>query len=262
MRDFLEQTIREAGQIALSAYTSDIGSEQKTGRFDVVTEADKAVNAFIIEKIQAAYPDHKIVSEEDNDVVPKSYEYDWLIDPIDGTYNYAHGIGAWGVLMALRKQGKTIMAAAYLPATDVLYIGEIGKGVTKNGRKITVGTQETLDNAMGYCSRARIKKTILGKTKDDITLCQQALIRVVEHPSIKIMCYNAAITLSLIAEGAMDFAFVHFGMAWDLATPLFLCQEAGAIVTKLDGSDWTEKDVGPVVIANPTLHKEVMTLFA
>ncbi len=121
----------------------DLKISNKEGVNNLVTEADHAAEKAIMETIRQQFPDHFILSEESGEMATAS-EYKWIIDPIDGTVNYAHGIPICCVSIALEQNGQMIMGAVYNPLINEFYMAEKGKGATLNGEPIHVSDKETV----------------------------------------------------------------------------------------------------------------------
>lgn len=126
MEEFLKTIIREAGEMANTyfARTARTNYSGKSDPDDIVTETDIAVSDFLIKKIHAQFPEHAIVSEELKDEINPGAEYRWVIDPVDGTRNFAAGIPLWGVLIAVQKNDEAILGAAYIPTSDQLFFAK------------------------------------------------------------------------------------------------------------------------------------------
>src|ERR1700754_282622 len=133
----------EAGAKDIQHYfnNKNLQISNKEGANNMVTEADNAADKAIIDAIKGQFPDHFILSEEAGEIIMDS-EYKWIIDPIDGTVNYAHGIPLCCVSIGLEHEGKMIMGAVYNPFLDEFYLAELGKGASLNGERIYVSAKE------------------------------------------------------------------------------------------------------------------------
>ena len=141
----LESTLRNAVQAGAAElqrfFSGTFTISNKEGINNLVTEADHASEKAIIDVIRAAYPDHFILSEETGEMATDS-EYKWIIDPIDGTVNFAHGIPICCVSIAVEKAGEMIMGAVYNPLINEFFFAEKGKGATLNDNKISVSKKD------------------------------------------------------------------------------------------------------------------------
>ncbi len=256
MIDFLQSSIRQAGEIALTYYRQGVTSSEKSNRGDLVTEADEAVSAFLVEAIHRRYPDHHISSEElDEDINPGA-PIQWIVDPIDGTRNFANAIPVWCTLIGVLKEGHLYLGAIYDAVHDILYLAECGKGAYKNGQRITVNHADTLDHAYGWFSRAG-EQGLYGRF---IPEYQTALTRLIRDTTAWIHCTGSMLSLGDLASGAIDFFAFNHGLDHDLVGPILICREAGAVVTNHRGDPW-QLGRQDVVIANPTLHPKLLNLF-
>ncbi|MDH3601024.1 MAG: inositol monophosphatase, partial [Candidatus Tectomicrobia bacterium] len=138
MDRFLQSIIRQAGAMALSFYHRGVTSSEKDNRGDLLTEADVEVSAFLVEAIHERYPQHHIASEElDEDINPGA-PIKWVIDPIDGTRNFANAIPVWCTLIGVIRDGDLYLGAIYDAVHDTLFFAERGKGAYKNAQRIYV----------------------------------------------------------------------------------------------------------------------------
>ena len=151
MREFVEKIIREAGALGKSYFEkAEFSVSTKAHRADFLTDADTAVSDYFVHAISQAYPEHGIMTEELDTPIRPDAEYQWVIDPIDGTMNFKLGIHLWCILVALLKDGEPVLAAAYDPMSHQLYIAEEGKGTTFNGQQVHVNDHAHIDRTMGF----------------------------------------------------------------------------------------------------------------
>ncbi|RPI49944.1 MAG: inositol monophosphatase, partial [Chloroflexi bacterium] len=144
MRDPLEvalETAREAGRLLIEYAGRHLEVGHKSTEIDLVTEADLASERLIVDAIRRHFPGHTILSEEglgDLQQLAGEAEHLWLVDPLDGTVNYAHGLPVWGVSLALAQEGRPVMAVSYDPVRDEMFSAGRGEGAWCNGRQIHV----------------------------------------------------------------------------------------------------------------------------
>lgn len=238
----------------------DAGVEHttKSNPGDFVTEADIAVSNFIIGRIQKAYPDHHIHSEEMKEDINPGAEYEWTIDPIDGTRNFASGVPVWCTMIALLKNGETMMGAVYSPIMNELFFAEKGKGAYLNDKKISMTARPDLRYATASISRMGEANPIYGM---EIERYKHFYTRIVQETSVWIHQFGTMLSCCMVARGGFDFFVNNAGQDYDYLPGLLICQEAGALVTDSDGNPW-KRGRQDVVIANPVLHKEVMKFFS
>lgn len=257
MQNFLKTTICAAGQLAKEYFDAGVTHRTKEHLGDLLTEADVAVSKFLVDKIHHQYPDHHIHSEEmANDINPGA-EYEWVIDPIDGTRNFAMGVPFWCVIIAVVKNGETNLAAVYNPIADVLFFAEKGKGAFLNDKKISVNNTDSLDYSFGCFNRAN-EGGIYG---DRVERYVVGAVRLVRETTAWIHNYGSgALAMCYLARGGIDFAAGNAGLDWDYLAPFLIAEEAGAIVTDSDGNPWM-RGRQDYVMANANLHPKVMALF-
>src|SRR3990172_9130807 len=141
-----EHVAREAGAMLREGYGSAKTIEHK-GVIDLVTEFDRRSEALIVSALRQAFPDHAIRAEEGSGNSPAG-EYEWLVDPLDGTTNFAHGFPVFAVSLALTRRGKLLVGVVYDPLRDELYAAEAGRGATINGKPIQVSAETDLSHSL------------------------------------------------------------------------------------------------------------------
>jgi myo-inositol-1(or 4)-monophosphatase len=255
MDEFLKTIIKEAGQIAKPYFYRGVEIQTKADSKDYVTAADIAVSKYLVEKIHEKYPDHHIKSEEmPEDMNPENDAYEWVIDPIDGTRNFAIGIPVWAIMIALLKNGETHMAAVYHPIAEELFFAEKSKGAFLNDKKITVNNTDTLEKGYGILFRC----PPYGLYGDYFEKYKAAVSNFALQSTVAMGNFGCAGMLTYVAKGSIDFALGNGGLDWDLLPTLFICQEAGAVVTNSHGEPWT-RGRQDYVISNATLHSKVLS---
>jgi myo-inositol-1(or 4)-monophosphatase len=256
MDQFLQSIIRQAGTIALSYYRKGVTPLEKTNRGDLLTEADIAVSTFLVESIHQRYPEHHICSEELEADINPGAPIKWVIDPIDGTRNFASAIPLWCTLIGVIRQDELYLGAIYDAVHDVLFFAERGKGTYKNGQRIFVNQTDTLDHAYGWFSRAG-EQGLYGRYLPEY---RRAYERLIQETTVWIHYSGSMLSLGYLAHGAIDFCAFNHGLDHDLVGPVLICQEARAVVTDHEGNAW-QPGRQDVVIANPTLHPKLLALF-
>lgn len=256
MLNFAIQTARDAGAILVDRLGRAEVSNK--GDIDLVTEADLAAEALIIERIKSHYPRHAILAEESGatagvEFIPGTSEWKWIVDPLDGTTNYAHGYPCFCVSIALERAGVIEIAVIYDPTRDELFAAERGQGATLNGRRMRVSAVEDLNNAMlctGFPYNVR-ERPNFARDFAKFTMAAQAVRR----------DGSAAIDLAYIACGRFDGFWENGLNAWDVAAGVLLIEEAGGRVTDFSGGPlniYTPK----VLASNGLLHDAMMRVLA
>jgi myo-inositol-1(or 4)-monophosphatase len=225
---------------------------ERKGRNDFVTQVDRGAESEIIKIIRKAYPQHAVLGEEggqdgDNEVL-------WIIDPLDGTTNFLHGLPHYAVSIGIQVKGKLEHGVIYAPNTQDLYCATRGSGATLNNRRIRVSGTKELDSALigtGVPIRAANLDAYL-----------PMLRAVVENTAGVRRAGSAALDLAYVAAGRLD-AFWELGLKpWDIAAGLVLVQEAGGMISEIYGAEDALLETGNVLAANPKLHPMLVDALA
>ncbi|MBI3894887.1 MAG: inositol monophosphatase [Acidobacteria bacterium] len=244
------QIARQAGALLLPYFRRRVTVEYKDD-VDLVTEADRASETFILGKLRANFPDHAVVAEESGGYSGNSV-YRWYVDPLDGTTNFAHGFPVFAVSMALEQEDEIVLGVIYDPTRDELFAAEKGSGARLNEEPLHVSRVARLEEALvttGFPSRKR-------HSNPNIHLYHQLNMRShgVRRPG------SAALDLAYVAAGRMDgFWEIHL-KPWDLAAGKLLVQEAGGCVTDLLGQPH-HLDSPSIVASNGLLHNQLIGVF-
>jgi myo-inositol-1(or 4)-monophosphatase len=251
MLDFAIQTAREAGRVLAEKFGRAIRVTNK-GDIDLVTEADIASERLIVERIRSYHPRHAILTEESGDVVALGdvdSEYKWIIDPLDGTTNYAHGYPVFCVSVALEHEGRVVVGVVYDPTRDELFAAERGGGATLNGRSLRVSETSELNDALlctGFPYDVRDRGDFARHFRNFIMRAQS-----VRRDGA------AALDLAYVAAGRFD-AFYEEGLRpWDVAAGVLLAEEAGGRVTHYDGSPFRIY-TPPIAASNGLIHEAML----
>jgi myo-inositol-1(or 4)-monophosphatase len=247
----LEPIAREAGALLMSYFDRHIKIEYK-GDADLVTDADRASEKLIVERLQGRWPQHGIVGEEGTRS-DTGADYRWYVDPLDGTTNFAHGYPVFCVSIALaRKDDQLEAGVLYDPTRDELFAAERGQGATLSGKPLHVSKTVRLAESIlgtGFPSHKRHKSP-------NIHFYQQITLR--SHGVRR--AGSAALDLANVAAGRYD-GFWEFNLnPWDTAAGVLIVQEAGGRVTRFDGAPF-RLDSREVVATNGLIHEEVLTNF-
>jgi myo-inositol-1(or 4)-monophosphatase len=254
MASFVESAIEiahQAGSLLQHYFERHVGFELK-GDFDLVTEADRASEKLIVEKLSALFPDHAIVAEEGGGHESAS-EYRWYVDPLDGTTNFAHGYPVYNVTLAIEKAGELIGGVIFDPTREELFACEKGSGAFLNGRRIHVSKVSKLDESLfstGFPSRRRHR---------DVNIYFYYQLAMATHGVRR--GGAAAIDLAYVACGRLD-GFWEFGLSpWDMAAGKLLVTEAGGACTDMTGAPHSLKSP-QILTDNGLIHGETLALFA
>jgi len=244
----VEAIAREAGTLLMSYLARHIGFEYK-GDVDLVTEADRASEKLIVERLRARWPEHGVVGEEGTRTGAGA-EYRWYVDPLDGTTNFAHGFPVFCVSIALvYKDEELIVGVLYDPTRDEMFSAERGEGATLNGKPIHVSKTTRLAESLlgtGFPSHKR-------HLNPNIHFYHQITLR--SHGVRR--AGSAALDLANVACGRYD-GFWEFNLnPWDTAAGVLLVREAGGTVTRFDGSPY-RLDSREVLASNGLSHDKLM----
>lgn len=221
----------------------------KEGINNLVTEADHASEKAIMDCIREKFPDHYILSEEAGEIVMDS-SYKWIIDPIDGTVNYAHGIPICCVSIAVEHEGQMILGAVYNPFLKEFYLAEKGKGATLNGEKISVSKETEVIRA---CLVTGFPYTYLDMPNGPL----EAFDRFIRKGIPVRRLGSAAMDLCWVAAGRFDGFYEHKLQAWDSAAGFLIVEEAGGSVSDFKGDHYSVYQ--PHILAtNGKIHKEML----
>lgn len=252
VHDFLEETARVAGAVLRDYFGTSLTRNIKSHKDDFSTEADHASERIVIEAIRAQFPDDAILAEESG-TFSGTTPYTWIIDPLDGTYNFAHGKDAFGVMIARAYQDEIIDAALYNPLREQFAIGSKGEGAFFNGER----AEPVMPQLPGET------QWLFGTTPHDTAQTEQAeLIRVLaeeygytDHFSLRSACQNG---LELL-QGDVTGYILNYAYPWDLGPLDLLAAEAGYTVMQLTGEPykWNEEHYG-FLIAAPSVAETLI----
>ena len=246
----LQETVREAGRLALSMFGTELRTWTK-GASSPVSEADIAVNDLLEAKLRPATPDYGWLSEESvDDEARLTKRRVWIVDPIDGTRSYLAGRDDWCVSVALVEDAVPILAAVFVPVSGEFFFAARGQGTRLNGAAVEAALGTELDFARVAGPKPLVER--LAPVSKPIEL----------HPRIG----SLALRLCRVAHGALDAAFAG-GQSrdWDLAAAHLIVQEANGNMTALSGDAilYNRRDVahGVLVAAGRDRHAEIITHF-
>ncbi len=252
MLNFAIETARQAGQILLEKFGRKINISKK-GEIDLVTEADLASEKLIIERIRSHYPKHSILAEESGEAISTdgTNSWKWIVDPLDGTTNFAHGYPCWCVTLALEHDGEIVVGVTYDPTREELFAAEKGGGATLNNKPIRVSETEKLSESLivtGFPYDFKQKENF-AQHLNDFLLKSRGVRR----------DGSAAIDMAYVACGRFD-GFWEEGLhAWDVAAGVLLIEEAGGRVSYYDDSKFSVY-APPICADNGLIHAEMLEI--
>ncbi len=252
--DVCEEAARAAGKI-LRDMLGKITVRQKKNPFDLVTEADIAAQRTIEEIVRGRVPEHHFLGEESApaDRTANDSEYTWIVDPLDGTTNFVHGVPLFATSIALVCGDDLLCGVVYNPITEEFYSAEKGKGAFLNGERLRTSSVETLGKAL-------VAVGFPTETKPDSPDLAAFLKTVPVSQAIR-RTGSTALNLAFVAAGRFDTMWGFTPHAWDVAAGALLILEAGGIVTQPNGLPLHLGEPAPICVsANATLHAESLRL--
>jgi len=241
---------QSAGDILKRYYgqSYEISIKENAG---IVTQADKEAEAKVISIIRETYPKHSILAEESG-LKDQSSEFRWVIDPLDGTTNFAHQIPFFCVSIGLVYNQELIVAAVYDPTRNDLYTAQKNGGAYCNGQKLRVSQTEKLSNALFATGFAYQK----GKTLHEQVLFLEPFIQ--QSHGIR-RTGSAVLDFCHVAAGHFDGFFERNLQPWDVAAGILLVEEAGGATSRYDNSKATIYD-HEIVASNKLIHNEMISI--
>jgi len=239
--------VKEAARILME----DFGKKAKVStklKGEPVTESDIKSEERIIDLIREKYPGHSIIAEERGFLKGNS-DYTWIVDPLDGTRNFLHGLPYFGVSIALERKREVVLGVVNLPCFDELYVAEKGKGAYLNGERITVSKKSLEESLLLYESEFRRMGKLATIPFSDLATSVSA-VRIFG---------SASVSLTLIASGKAEAYITYNVKPGDIAGGALILEEAGGIVTDLKGTPWNSY-MDRMVATNGRIHEEVLKI--
>jgi myo-inositol-1(or 4)-monophosphatase len=254
MLNFAIETARMAGGLLLEKFGKKINVSMK-GDINLVTEADLASEKLIIDRIRSHYPQHSILAEESGEavIIGGTNKWKWIVDPLDGTTNFAHGYPCFCVTLALENEGQIVIGVTYDPTRDELFSAEKGQGASLNNKPIRVSAAQKLADSLIVTGFPYDFKQRENFARHLTTFLLQS--RGVRRDG------SAAIDMAYVACGRFD-GFWEEGLnPWDVAAGLLLIEEAGGRVSYYDNSPFSIY-TPPICASNGTIHDEMIAVLA
>lgn len=251
LKTTLLKATEASGKILQQYFNGPFEVSSKSTVNDLVTEVDKKSETAIINIIRETYPDHFILSEEVGEMKTDS-SVKWIIDPIDGTVNYANGIPICCVSIGVEKDGEMILGAVYNPFMNEFFLAEKGQGATLNGKPIQVSTKADVSTSCLVTGFAY-------QWQDSANNPLQVLERVIKKGIPVRRLGSAAIDLCWVACGRFDGFYEHHLQAWDSAAGYLIVEEAGGKVTDFSGNRYSpyQKEI---LATNGHIHSALQDL--
>lgn len=251
LRTAITEAAHAGAKEILRFFNSDFKVSKKEGVNNLVTEADHAAEKAIIEVIHRYFPGHQVLGEESGAIVQDS-AYKWIVDPIDGTVNFAHGIPLNCVSIAIEHDGEIIMGAVYNPHLNEFFFAEKGKGALLNDRPIRVSDES---EALHACLVTGFPYTYINMPNGPLEIFERFVRKGVPVRRLG----SAAIDLCWVACGRFDGFYEHKLEPWDSAAGYLIVEEAGGRVTDLNGDKFSVYQ-HKVLATNGKIHDEMVEI--
>ena len=248
-RAVAEAAARDAGRILLDHYGRVQAREKGPG--DLVTDADSASQRSIAAALANAFPDHTLLAEEDDVIADPGNPWRWVVDPLDGTVNFAHGFPFWSVSIALEHAGQLVVGVVYNPLSGEMFSASRGAGATLDGTPLGVSSTKSLGSSL-------ISSGFPTAFAQDSPR-QLALINRMSTGTHSVRrTGSAALNLAHVAAGHFEVFYATSIRSWDVAAGVVLVVEAGGQVSALDGGPH-DLDFGGLLATNGQVHSEAVT---
>ena len=238
------------GEVLMDKFGTSFRVEHK-GEVDLVTEADKAAEKAIVTLIRERSPEHDILAEEE-DYGRQQREFCWIIDPLDGTTNYAHGFPWFAVSVALERNGSVIAGVVFNPCNNELFTAAVGKGAWLNDQPISVSTTSSLDQSLLATGFPYDRKQSQANNYDHFVHFQQAA-QACRRPGA------ASLDLACTAAGRFDGYWEMKLKPWDVAAGQLLVSEAGGELSDFKGAVASIYD-REIVASNGRIHAQMLNV--
>ncbi|MEW6654171.1 MAG: inositol monophosphatase family protein [Bacteroidota bacterium] len=242
---------KEAGEVLKSGFGKNFSVEFKTNAANLVTEYDKKSEKTIIDFIMKEFPTHSVLAEESGSYKSSS-EYLWIIDPLDGTTNFAHGLPIFSVSIGVQKNGEMVCGVIYDVMRDAMYTAEKGSGAFCNSRKLSVSTNDDLRKSVlvtGFPYNVHENPDFAYERFTAFLRVARAVRRL----------GSAAIDMCYVAEGVFDGFWEVSLNAWDMAAGKIIIEEAGGLVTDFSGKPMCVFDK-QILATNNKVHESMINV--
>jgi myo-inositol-1(or 4)-monophosphatase len=222
------------------------------GPANFVSAADRRAEEILYAELAKVRPGYGFLGEEGGIREGTDKSHTWIVDPLDGTTNFLHGIPHFCISIALAREGTVVAGLIYNPANDEFFTAERGKGAFFNDRRIRVAARKRLSEAVVCCGLPHLGRGDLALFRREFSVVQEKVAGLRRFGS-------AALDLAYIAAGRFDAYWERNLSPWDFAAGVVIVREAGGFVTDLDGNERT-MEPGDIIAGNETMHREVMGL--
>jgi len=241
---------QRAGDVVRRGYGNTFSFNAKEGRYDLVTEIDIASENEIKSCIKEFFPEHSFLCEEGGSEGENPTAIRWVIDPLDGTVNFVHGIPMFSISVAATFNGEVLSGVVFHPLLNELFVAERGKGAFLNGKRLSVTKSDILETSF-------IATGFPYNVYENPHHCIELFSSFAKMGTPIRRIGSAALDLSYVAAGRFD-AFWEVSLKpWDICAGKLLIEEAGGKITRFDGTAINDLNEGTVIASNGKLHDQV-----
>ncbi len=257
LRSALLNVMVQAARKAARSLKRDFGEVEHLqvslkGPANFVTAADRRAEEILHEQLSRARPGYGFVGEEGGRREGADKTHTWIVDPLDGTSNFLHGIPHFAISIALEREGTIVAGLIYNPANEELFTAERGKGAFLNDQRLRVAARQHLVDAVIACGLPHHGKGDLALFRTEFAAVQDKVAGLRRFGA-------ATLDLAWVAAGRLDAYWERDISPWDMAAGLLMVREAGGYVTDLDGGD-AMLVKGHIIAGNETMHRELLRL--
>lgn len=258
--DFISNLLTDASKVANANFGKVSGTVKPEDNNQVLTLTDTEIGELIVSRVRAQYPDWNIIDEESG-VIDNGSAYTWVVDPIDGTSNFANGVHAYGIMVGLLKEDVPVAGGIALPYFKELYVAEKGKGTFCNGVEVHISTESVLLNSL-------VAYGIDGHQEDsDLTIDETKVLARIILGIRNLRSSNSAYDAALVAKGKYGAWLNRTSKIWDNVAQQIIIEEAGGVYTDFFGQpmDYSNplskvNDNFTLCAAAPRLHAQLQTI--
>ncbi len=259
IRSALLNVMTAAARKAARSLARDFGEVENLqvslkGPGNFVSAADRRAEEILRAELARARPGYGFIGEESGAVAGADKTHTWIVDPLDGTTNFLHGIPHFAISVALERDDTIVAGVIYNPINDELFFAERGKGAFLNDQRLRVAARRRLDDAVIACGLPHLGRGDLALFRKEFSAVQERVAGLRRFGS-------AALDLAWVAAGRVDGYWERNISSWDMAAGLLLVREAGGFVSDCGGAD-TMFASGNIVAGNEFMHRELLTLLA
>jgi myo-inositol-1(or 4)-monophosphatase len=257
IRSALLNVMTAAARKAARNLTRDFGEVENLqvslkGPANFVSAADRKAEDILRAELAKVRPGYGFLGEESGNQPGDDKSHTWIVDPLDGTTNFLHGIPHFAISIALEREGTIVAGLIYNPINDEMFTAERGKGAYLNDRRIRVAARKRLAEAVFACGLPHLGRGDLAQFRQEFAVIQDKVAGLRRFGS-------AALDLAWVAAGRLDAYWERNIAAWDIAAGLLIVREAGGFVTDCEGKD-NMFTTGDIVAGNETMHSELVAM--